>query len=584
MRQHRGWNLACCLAIILAGIGVYANHLFNPLQFDSVIHIAENPDFQEPARMLSGEFVWRQYFSRGGLFWTLGLNAWLHGLEPFGFHLVNLGLHLINALLVFFVTVEACLYFQIGWTLSRIRAAALFTGLLFLVHPIQTESVVYIISRSELLAGTFYLTAFLVFQRFLARRRPPGTGPGRAATALAILAGVGIGYSVKPTVATLPVMLALYYVWGLEPGHPVREWLRRHAWRLLGAVMAGAGWLAWRLATDPFFLAGSAAAVEVIGRRTYFLTQPVVVVFYYLKLLLFPFNLNVDPDIPPVLSPADPRLWAALAILILGLTGLARRRRIYLFLALWFLVVLSPSSSFVTLLDLAAEHRVYLASYGMILLGVLAVFHLADRVKIRGWPRAAAGWAAAGVLILLTLGAAGLTIQRNAVWATELGLWHDAEKKSPRKIRPLINLGRAYGLAGDAPRAISYYERSIQLNPNFFQANYNLAVLYLEQGRTEEALSLFKRAVALKPEEPEVHARLGEFYIKERKYEQADFHLRRVVELKPRNAEAFRNLGFLNYYFLNRRREGIHFLMRSLHLNPDQPQAALMRQLTQTGG
>ena len=95
------------------------------------------------------------------------------------------------------------------------------------------------------------------------------------------------------------------------------------------------------------------------------LTQPSVIFCYYFKLLLFPINLNIDPDIQLVTEWWSWKLITA----FIGITGLiyfscrAKENRLLLYFICWFLIVLSPSSSIITLSDLAAEHRTYLASY-----------------------------------------------------------------------------------------------------------------------------------------------------------------------------------------------------------------------------
>ena len=94
----------------------------------------------------------------------------LEEFQPFGYHLFNLILHLTNSLLVYFITSKSWLYFRLGRFHPReheIHAVSIFTAMLFLLHPIQTESVIYIMSRSEVFAATFYLSAFVLFQNCL---------------------------------------------------------------------------------------------------------------------------------------------------------------------------------------------------------------------------------------------------------------------------------------------------------------------------------------------------------------------------------------------------------------------------------
>ncbi len=573
LRSH----LACLLLIVLAGLLAYANHLTNPFQFDSVRFLTENRLFAQPEQLLTWEF-WREgYASRSGLFWTFGVNASIHGMDPFGFHLVNLAFHLMNAILIFLVTGESLAWFRWEGSAGEQLTVCLFTALLFTLHPIQTESVVYVISRSELVAGWLYLLGFYLFQRQLARATRPGLLQWGSILLLtgAILV---IGYSVKPTIATLPAVMALYFFLGKQPPDPALTALRRHAWWLAGAFLILVAALIAKLVGDPYFLAGTPAAVEQVGRKTYFLTQPWVVVSYYLKLLFFPFNLNIDPEIAPVASWLSPRFWASLLVLVLSLVTARKfaRTQIWFFCLCWFFLVLAPSSSFVTLLDMAAEHRVYLAAYGIFLCIGLGLVHATRRVVKDAGKRRTLFLTCTAILLVIC---GGLTVQRNTVWSDELVLWHDALEKSPNKVRALVNLGRAYTLRNETDRAIEYYERSLQQNGHYFQTYYNVAVLYLEKGDVDRAFEHFKIAARIDPTVPDVFGRLGDLYMQRQDWKQADVHFRRAVELNPRYASAFRSLGILYYFHLKDPKTGAVFLQRSLHLNPNQPDAEKIRQL-----
>ncbi len=571
-------DILCLLAIIGAGLLVYSNHLHHPFQFDSVRYLTENRLFDNPDALLTWDYFWSQYHSRGGLFWSLGLNAQIHGMAPLGFHLVNLAFHLMNAILIFFISRLAIRYFRFETLSGSEQSVGLSVALLFVAHPIHTESVVYVMSRSELAAGWCYLMAFYLFQRALDSRTNSSALYKYGAAPLVTLVALVVGYSIKPTIATLPAMMLLYFLLGRDRQDPVWMRLRRWAWPIVGLCLVAGSALAYKLATQPLFLSGSPAAAELIGRKVYLLTQPTVVMFYYLKLLCFPFNLNIDPDIVWVKSIADIAFWLgmiAVAGFLLTASRIARSR-LLLFFALWYLVVLTPSSSIVTLLDMAADHRAYLASFGILVLMATGLHHLGVMIFKNPVKRRSC----IVCVLLFALTANGLlTLKRNTVWANELDLWQDALKKSPGKVRPLVNLGRAYTIAGDTERAIDYYERSLELNPNYFQTNYNVGVLYYEKGQIDKAFDHFQYAAVIDPTVPDVHGRLGDIYMQRKIWDKADAHLRQAVELNPYYSAAFRSLGLLHYFHLNDPRTGAVFLKRSLHLQPEQRDAGQLRQL-----
>ena len=124
----------CCLLISLLGILVYANHLSNTFQFDSVAYIASNANLKNPETMLTFEFWKKEFLARGLLRMSFALNASLDGFRPFGYHIFNLTFHILNTLLLFFVLEKSFRRFDlkaIGWCNKRIRTVAFFSAAIF---------------------------------------------------------------------------------------------------------------------------------------------------------------------------------------------------------------------------------------------------------------------------------------------------------------------------------------------------------------------------------------------------------------------------------------------------------------------
>ena len=169
-------QLGYCLLIPLFGVLFFANHLNNPFQFDSVAYIVNSPYLKNPETLLTAEFWQKGFLSRGLLIMSLAINTYLDGFRPFGYHIFNLAFHIINALLLFFVLQKSFRRFgmeAMGWGSKRIRTVSFFSAVFFLCHPIQTESVIYIISRSEVLASTFTLPDFYCFNNYWNDPPPP---------------------------------------------------------------------------------------------------------------------------------------------------------------------------------------------------------------------------------------------------------------------------------------------------------------------------------------------------------------------------------------------------------------------------
>ena len=567
-------QLGYCLLISLLGVLFFSNHLNNPFQFDSVAYIVNNANLKNPETLLSFEFWKKEFLARGLLRISLALNAYLDGFRPFGYHIFNLAFHILNALLLFFVLEKSLRRFgmeAVGWGSERIRSVSFFSAVFFLCHPIQTESVIYIMSRSEVIASTFYLAGFLLFQQLLERSSTSHLQYGLYFLSIFLIALVG--FSVKQIVATLPAIMILYYLCSCPDHSPALQFLKKWRWAITGIIAGVAGFLFYKLLTDETFLIGPSRPEEMVGRAKYMLSQPSVIVFYYLKMLLFPMNLNIDPDIAVVTSFLS---WNFLlpmfciAFLLLCSLKVFKTRFVFFFLC-WFFIILSPSSSIVTLHDLAAEHRTYLASAGIFILFACGVAEVTCR-----WGETRP----LNITLIFCVFALGImTMKRNAVWQSELSLWQDTHQKSPHKLRPLINLARAHSLEGNSEKAIQYYQESLVKGPGVFATNYNLGALYLEKGLVTDALRHFQLASRIEPEIPEPFAKLGEIYLSQKNFKLADSYFKRAVELNPRSSKVFKNLGVVNFYHLNRPKQGLAYFTRSLNLDPGQPEADKIREL-----
>ena len=567
-------QLGYCLLISLLGVLFFSNHLNNPFQFDSVAYIVNNANLKNPETLLSFEFWKKEFLARGLLRISLALNAYLDGFRPFGYHIFNLAFHILNALLLFFVLEKSLRRFgmeAVGWGSERIRSVSFFSAVFFLCHPIQTESVIYIMSRSEVIASTFYLAGFLLFQQLLERSSTSHLQYGLYFLSIFLIALVG--FSVKQIVATLPSIMILYYLCSCPDHSPALQFLKKWRWAITGIIAGVAGFLFYKLLTDETFLIGPSRPEEMVGRAKYMLSQPSVIVFYYLKMLLFPMNLNIDPDIAVVTSLLS---WNFLlpmfciAFLLLCSLKVFKTRFVFFFLC-WFFIILSPSSSIVTLHDLAAEHRTYLASAGIFILFACGVAEVTCR-----WGETRP----LNITLIFCVFALGImTMKRNAVWQSELSLWQDTHQKSPHKLRPLINLARAHSLEGNSEKAIQYYQESLVKGPGVFATNYNLGALYLEKGLVTDALRHFQLASRIEPEIPEPFAKLGEISLSQKNFKLADSYFKRAVELNPRSSKVFKNLGVVNFYHLNRPKQGLAYFTRSLNLDPGQPEADKIREL-----
>jgi tetratricopeptide (TPR) repeat protein len=493
---------------LLASVAAaYVRALGASFQFDDLLTVAKNPRLAD-----LGAFV-RDQLPSG---WTSGgrpvseltfaIDHAIAGWSSHQFHLTNLLLHLatVAALLAFTVRVLR----RVGVARPLPYAAAI--GALWGLHPIQTEAVSYVCQRAEVLAALFTVVA-LVLLLDAEERWPTRRGVlAYLAALLAFAAGVGS----KMTAAVVPALYLLGAVCLRDRAAGRSPSPRRVA--LLAAPMLAAVALG-SVAVLGAFHGRPDVGFDVAGLTgpRYLLTQSRVIV-RYLGLLFWPTGQTVDWDVRPSYGLDGATLASGLVLLALlgGAVWLlvrarsageesARAARLVAFGIGWFFLALAPTSTVVPLVDLMVEHRVYLASWGIVLAVVATVEWMVQRARAT-WARRAA--VAAGALAALALAAA--THARNAVWETNESLWRDAVAKSPAKPRPHLNLGQALWELGDSAGAFREYQRALSLDDGTMHpaqravAYQNASAALGGMGRHGEAIAAALKGLEVAPGDP----------------------------------------------------------------------------------
>ncbi len=357
------FHLAAAALIAVLTLLAYSNTFHASFHFDDDAAINENPQIKH---VTADNIMVLLRTNRPITNLSLMFSYALSGLNVAGWHIFNLSFHIANSILV---------YVLILWTAGlpvfreryadRARGMALFGALLFAVHPIQTESVTYIISRSELLAAFFFLSTFLLFIK--------GAQKGRFGYyVLAFLTSL-CSMGSKEWAATLPAMLLLYDYMFLSQSSLKTVMKRLPAYVLLFLPWVLAAYIlsTYRGATSAGF---SISGQNGITPWTYLLTS-FNVIWTYIRLLILPINQNLDYDYPVAKTLFEfPTLLSLIGhIGVVGAAFWAYTKKGWLlapFGVAWFYIVLAPTQSFVPILDLIFEHRIYMPSLGFFLVFV----------------------------------------------------------------------------------------------------------------------------------------------------------------------------------------------------------------------
>ena len=385
-------------------------------------------------------------------FW---LNYQLGGLDPWGYHLVNLWIHLAAGLTLFGLIRRTL---ELPGVSSRLKersvAIGFFAALLWLVHPLNTESVTYVVQRLESLMGLLFLACWYSLLR--GATSAAASRPWYCAAVACFWLGVG---TKEVMIAALPVLLLFDRIF---LSHSWRAVLVRR-WTVYAGMAPVALWLAHVLTAPPADGQVSAGfQLPGVTSWHYLLTQSEVIL-YYLHLAAWPVDLCFDYGWPVVRSPREV-FWPLVIVgsLFVGcLMWLPRRPRILFPVAAFFLV-LAPTSSIMPIADVAVEHRMYLPLAGLIVLTVVAVQWAGDALFVNPVRRRYATVLFSCAALLL----ATHTFARNRLYADPIAMWADAAGDAPHNARAVSNLGSALCRAHRFAEGEWHLRQAVQMAPS----------------------------------------------------------------------------------------------------------------------
>lgn len=418
---------------------------------------------------------------------TFLIDRSLYGNNPAGYHLLNLLLHLGSGLLVYGILTRAAA--------EDTKTVPLWTALLFLLHPIQTETVTYILGRaSGLMAFCYLLTLFLYIKAAEDTSRPAAGRLYRTGAGLCFLLSIA---SKEPAI-TFPLALLLWDVVVRRlRGSALRAAILSHhsPFWLISVCMGILAWLHPRYADLAQFSLGIRPLWDNLLSELHAVTAG-------LLLFLCPWKQNFDHDLPLLRSlfewplPLELLAWSGLSG---AAVAMARQRPLISFSIGWFALQMLPTT-IIPRSDLLSERNLYLASIGVLLvlvfLGTQFTRWLVAAVRHPRLIQAGAGTVALALICGLSI----LTYQRNALYRDPILLWSDTVEKSPQKARPHNNLGHAYLLRDDWERAIEEFRIAVRLDPDYALAQKNLRAAYLH--RSDDKISAPPRS---RPATPPVH-------------------------------------------------------------------------------
>jgi|694.fasta_scaffold02357_9 tetratricopeptide (TPR) repeat protein len=554
--KHTSFRDVLYLALVfILGFAIYSNSIDCAFHFDDRNNIMENPVIRDVSNVGA---IWEHSHTRFLPFYSFAMNYSISELEVGSYHYFNIFIHLLNAGLVWWLTL---LIFSIsGLASNKIAESknviAFVMALLFVSHPLATQSVTYIVQRMASMAALFYLLAVI----FYLKGRIADSSRRIIYYALFLIASVS-AFLCKENSFTLPLTILLCEVCFFQT-----KSLKIQASKIYSALGLLVATLVIVLSNFSFSVFESkvpnGGTDYAVTSMNYLLTQFKVIPIY-IRLLLFPYNQNLDHDIEPSFTLLDaPTLLGLLFLLSLIFFAIYffKKNRIVSFGIFWFFIALSIESSIKPIEDVMFEHRTYLPSFGFFLALVGLVYHFVyEKSKYLAY-----------FIFMVIIGVNSvLTYQRNNVWKDSLSLWSDVVSKSPNKARPYLNRGVAQWSLGNWKDAMSDYSQAIKLNPNYFAAAYwNLGIAQSKFNQWPESISNFTKAIEIYPSYFDAFQSRGISYSNLNQLKEAIDDLSKAIQLQPSNASCYFNRG--NIYMMQKQWEAAKSdFTKAIELDPN---------------
>ncbi len=396
--------------------------------------------------------------------------------QEFGYHLSNVLFHAASAILLYFV-LRRCLRRLGAPSAAFAEAAAFCVALIWAVHPVHNAAVAYVAGRADSLAMMFALAGWLLFT---------GQGTGWRPLVASLFAPICFLLALcSKEIAFVWIALFLIYLFAFEKDRAWPAKLRITA--LLLAALAV--YLALR-----HMLGNRAPQQSAIDPWPERLILMFRALGQYTALLFYPANLHMErtlwtgPDFTALPHWFDALRgdWLSLlglltvALFVLACASPLPGRKIRIFGVAWFVLGFLPISNLFPLNAQVAEHWIYLASAGYILM--LAGFACA-------LPAPRLRWLAAAIPVaVLALGIR--TAYRAADWADPETFFRQTIAAGGSSDRASLTLAKLYSDRGDYKQSEAILRDALRRFPGYASARINLGINLVNQGRTKEASAL----------------------------------------------------------------------------------------------
>jgi protein O-mannosyl-transferase len=558
----RYFNIISIILIILAGILVYSNSFDCPFYFDDFGNISDNQGIKNLS-MFTNTNYWSQP-RRQMAYISFALNYHFNKFDVFGYHLINILIHIMTGIFTFLL-IKLILNLNNSKNIKFNKYKdwiALFSALFFVVHPLQTQAVTYIVQRMTSMAAMFYIISIYLY----AIGRIEHTQKNNILKAiifysLAVIIGM-MGVMTKENAVTFPFAMLLFEFFFIRNS---KNKIYKNYIIIISLSVIVVGCISCLFLNSSLLTSAATSGIN-ISSLEYLINQFIVIV-RYLQLTILPFNQCADYGNVAYNFPFVTSIWRLDVIgcflLLAGLIVLAvlmyKKNKILSFGIFWLFLTLSVESSIIPIADPMFEHRMYLPMLGIALFLFSSLFLLLIKIKTRY-----VFLLLSSIIIVMGI----ICFLRNDIWKNEKSLWSDVIKKAPYNSRAWYSLGLIYEEMGSYEEAIKYYSRAVILSPHYDEAWYNEGLSLFNIRKNEDAIKCFDEAIKINPGYHEAWYNKGLSFVNLNKNEDAIKCFDEAIKIKPDKIGAWNNKGNL-LSSINRNEEAVICYNRVLEIKPD---------------
>lgn len=523
-------------------------------QFDDIANITKHYHIRHHT-------FWDLFFSssRWLSFWLNSIHYQFGKFDPLTYRLANIAQHiLIGVMFYVFLLVALKNLKKQSFFKEHAYSLAFLSAALFLLHPVQTQTISYVIQGQMEGLVTFF--AMIMILSFYSACRTKSIVLYILFMIMYFTAALG-ACSSKEIAIVIPVLMLLVDWFFIAQGS-LQELKRRWFFHLLsfGCILGcytyffkpkffysiiGLQWTA----TNNLGNVVTDKPVDVITPSA-FLISEFKVMLHYLWIFVWPFNMSVEYDW--VLSASFFAFDCLIPFLVLSallafiiFLFIKERDNLIVFAAVWFFVYVLPRSSIVPSSELVADYKTYAASMGWLFLLAASMIACLQIIATKFQHilcvnRPLLWQVPVASIFIICLGIT--TAQRNTVWRSGLEFWGNMVKNAPGKARVHNNYGVELSQKlKKYEESIPYFERAIAMDPLYSDPHNNLSVVYAFLGKIDLAITEMERSLKINPGYAEGYNNLAAFYLQKKDFEKAEKYINIAIKIRNSYGKAYLN-------------------------------------------